>query len=356
VTDAEKKGPHESLTGMELQGGWKVVRRTTKAAGATGGYFSCGYIVEHVDGRFGYLKALDFFSMLPDSPDPARDLEPLIRAFNFERDVLETCRQGKLSRIVTALGSGSVTVPGFPPPATVQYIIFELADGDVRSLMATAAGFDAVLVMRTLHHVATGLRQLHGIGVAHQDLKPSNILRFEAVRSSKLGDLGRAAVRGSEPPHYGAMPAGDYGYAPPEALYGGPIGSWEARRLGCDAYHLGSMICSLVTTVGMTPLMMMSLHPSHRWQSWTGSWEETLVFLRPAFIDAVDYVAAELPRDIRDDVVTVLKQLCEPDPTKRGHPLDGRIAGGNTFSLERYVAKLDLLARRAELAIRARVS
>ena len=117
MTDAEKKRPHESLSGMELDGGWKVVRRTTRAAEATGGYFSCGYIVEHADGRFGYLKALDFFSMLPDSPDPARDLEPLIRAFNFERDVLETCRQGKLSRIVTALGSGSVTVPGLEAQA-----------------------------------------------------------------------------------------------------------------------------------------------------------------------------------------------------------------------------------------------
>lgn len=329
-----------------------MVRRTAKAAGATGGYFSCGYIVQHVDGRSGYLKALDFFSALRDSPDPARDLEPLIRAFNFERDVLETCRQGKLSRVVTALGSGAVTVPGFPPPATVLYIIFELADGDVRSLMATTAGFDVALVMRTLHQVATGLRQLHGIGVAHQDLKPSNVLRFEAIRSSKLGDLGRAAVRGSEPPHYGATPAGDYGYAPPEFLYGGPVGAWETRRLGCDAYHLGSMICSLVTTVGMTPLMMMGLHPNHRWRSWRGSWEEALVILRPAFIDAVEYVAAELPIEIRADVVTALRQLCEPDPSKRGHPMEGRIGGGNTFSLERYVAKFDLLARRAELALR----
>jgi hypothetical protein len=111
------------------------------------------------------------------------------------------------------------------------------------------------------------------------------------------------------------------------------------------------MICSLVTTVGMTPLMMMSLHPSHRWQSWKGSFEEALVFLRPAFIDAVEYVAAELPAEIRDDIVTVLKQLCEPDPTKRGHPMEGRIGGGNSFSLERYVSKFNLLASRAELAI-----
>ena len=65
MTDAERKKPHESLSDLELDGGWKVVRKTAKSAGATGGHFSCGYIVENADGRLGYLKALDFFSMLP---------------------------------------------------------------------------------------------------------------------------------------------------------------------------------------------------------------------------------------------------------------------------------------------------
>jgi len=84
--------------------------------------------------------------MLPESADPARDLEPLIKAFNFERDLLELCRKGRLSRIVSALDNGAITVPGFPPPATVQYIIFELADGDVRKLMATR--LDSTLLWR----------------------------------------------------------------------------------------------------------------------------------------------------------------------------------------------------------------
>ena len=350
MTNDKAKKPHEALAGLDVSGGWNIREQIRKTDNATGGHFSCGYVVENEDGRRGYLKALDFFSMLPESIDPARDLEPLIRAFNFERDILESCRENRLSHIVSALDSGSMTVSGFAPPATVQYIIFELADGDVRRLMAINDEFDLAFALRTLHQITVGLRQLHGIGVAHQDLKPSNVLLFDGFRSSKIGDLGRAAVRGTEPPHYALNPAGDYGYAPPETLYDGPVGSWETRRMGCDAYHLGSMLCSLLTSVGMTSLIMLSLEHPHRWQNWQGAFEEALIFLRPAFADAVEYVAAELPETFRPDIRVILQQLCEPDPVRRGHPLERR-TDGNSFSLERYVTKFDFLANRAELVL-----
>jgi serine/threonine protein kinase len=186
MKDDDRK-PHEALEGLQLGDGWTVLSRVHRGPELTGGHFSCGYIVEHSDGRRGFLKALDFFSRLAQSADPARALEPLIKAFNFERDLLRSCR--RMSRIVTAYTDGAITVPGFPPPNTVQYIIFELADGDIRSLMITSETFDVCLALRALREIAIGLRQLHTIGVAHQDVNPSNVLRFQPHVGHKLADL-----------------------------------------------------------------------------------------------------------------------------------------------------------------------
>ena len=46
-----------------------------------------------------------------------------------------------------------------------------------------------------MHHIATGLFQLHSAAVAHQDLKPSNVLVFDHS-ISKVADLGSASVKG----------------------------------------------------------------------------------------------------------------------------------------------------------------
>lgn len=343
--------PHELLERLSLKNGWRVVTKLDRPEAATGGNFSCGYIVERSDGQRGYLKALDFFSGLPESDDPARSLEPLLKAFNFERALLSRCKEKRLSRVVTALDDGAITVPRVPPPATVQYIIFELADGDVRTQMARADELDIAWALRSLHQIAVGLKQLHSINVAHQDLKPSNVLLFEGLTSSKLADLGRAATKGEEPPHYKFDVAGDRGYAPPELLYGYVPRSWEAKRKGCDAYLLGSMISSLFTTVAMTPLIMRGLDPRFRWHNWRGSYQEVLPYVRAAFADAVVYVADEFPPDFRSELREALEQLCDPDPFLRGHPRNRGMRSGDQYSLQRYVSKFNLLASQAEFRL-----
>lgn len=184
--------PAEQLLGLELSAGWAVIERAPISPGRTGGHFSQGYIVESRSGQRAFLKALDFSKAMTEA-DPARALQPLIDAFNFERDVLNRCKG--LDRVVRALADGSVQVADYP----VQYLIFELANGDVRSQADLSKRFDLAWSLRALHHVATGLNQLHTNGIAHQDLKPSNVLVFEN-KVAKLADLGRAAYQGHTPP------------------------------------------------------------------------------------------------------------------------------------------------------------
>ena len=349
--------PHQLLEGRKLDDGWEVIQRLDRPEGATGGFFSCGYLVQGQDGRRGFLKAFDFFSRLDLADDNwTHDLEHSLREFNYEEKLHKICNTKRLSRVVTAIGTGGVTIPEKQFPNNVRYIIFELAEGDVRNQISQTDTLDVPWALRALHHLALGLEQLHSINAVHQDLKPSNALLFENLRSTKLGDLGRATRKDAESPNDILDIAGEESYAPPELLYRALPQSWEARRLGCDAYLLGSMIASMFTTVAMTPLIMMNLDNRFWPTNFHGSYEDVLPYLRHAFYQAVSYVSQEfetagLTSELKDGLSEIFEQLCDPDPALRGHPLDRRMRWGNQYSLQRYVNKFDLLAFKAEKKI-----
>jgi len=337
--------PAQQLLGKTLEGGWEVLEPATASASATGGWFSHGYIVQSADGERAYLKALDFSRAL-QSPDPARLLEATTQAFNFERDLCKKCCDRGLSRVVKAIADGKIVVDPGQPASVVQYLIFELADGDIRSQLDSTRGFEHAWALRCIHHVATGLRQLHGTGIAHQDLKPSNVLVFKA-RGSKVGDLGRAAARGIEAPHDGVPIPGDSAYAPPELLYGYQDPDWNRRRLGCDAYLFGSMIVFVFGLTSMTALLLANIHSDHHWRSWCGDFDEILPYLRDGFGRAVRDFSRSVPNTLSDEIVGAVRELCEPDPRLRGHPSQRRGEGAQ-YSLERYISQFDRLARKAE--------
>jgi serine/threonine protein kinase len=351
---AEKRAtpnPAELLLGVSLANGWQVVERARSAKEGTGGCFSVGYVVEGPGGRRAFLKAFDFFSWIADIADPLRELQPLISAYNYERDLLKVCGNRRMSRVVRAIEDGTVTVPGVPELgslATVAYLIFELGDGDVRLQLDVSNRFDLAWALRALHHVAIGLEQLHRAEVAHQDLKPSNVLMFDDRKTSKIGDLGRAAARGTEAPLVANAVAGDRRYSPPENLYDVYSTEWNAR-LARDAYLLGSMVVFFFTHTSMTALLAAHLDPALRWGKWTGSFDDVLPFVNAAFETALDSISRQLPEGFQDDILEIVRELCQPDPGQRGHPLNRRFHL-NPYSLERYVSRLNVLAARAEYA------
>ena len=341
--------PAEELTGLTLDGGWQVIEKCRKSGTQTGGCFSVGYIVER-DGQKAYLKALDFYSTLRIARDPARSLQPLIEAFNFERDLLAKCRNRRLSRVIVALDDGAVRPSGTSFPYPVQYIVFELADGDVRSKITPADRLDIAWAFRTLHQIAVGLQQLHGIGVAHQDTKPSNVLLFKGREVSKLADVGSASTRGESRPFEDRDYLGDPTYAPPELRYGAPSADWGTRSIGCDVYHLGSMIVWMFTMTAMTQILLMSLPQDMHPEVWESTYDDVLPYLRSEYEDTLEYLNPEFPEGFRDDLTDMVRQLCDPDPAQRGHPRNHQEIG-SPYSLERYISKLDRLAKTAEFRL-----
>jgi len=82
-------------------------------------------------------------------------------------------------RVIRAIGQGSIAIKGFPNE--IHYLLLELADNDLRGHATQRKTLDNALNMRILHQVALAIETLHFNQIAHQDLKPSNVLMFDGV-------------------------------------------------------------------------------------------------------------------------------------------------------------------------------
>lgn len=345
------KNPAHELIGQVVNDDWKVIEKLVRPEGATGMVFSVGYIIENSTGQKAFLKALDF-SHAFDSPDPARILQALTESFNFERDVLARCREKRMSRVVTALEDGKIELLGGAHP--VQFLIFDLAEGDIRSHPKAAQAFDLAWILRSLHHIAVGLWQLHGHGIAHQDLKPSNVLVFEGDQM-KVADLGRAERLDVTSPFSEFCVPGAKSYASPELLYGEMQPDWKCRRYGCDLYLMGSMVVFFFCGIQMTAILRDKLHPEHIWEVWPQDYRQVLPYVRDAFGKAIEEIKNSIPQEIQEKMVRAIEQLCEPDPLLRGHPYNRR-GHSNPYSLERYISLFESLGKRAELGLLTSIS
>ena len=232
----------------------------------------------------------------------------------------------------------------------MPYLIFDLADGDVRRCLHFSDKLDFAWRFMSLHYIAVGLNQLHAIEVSYQDLKPSNILVFNT--ESKIGDLGRSLCRSLEGPHSNLEFPGDLNYAPPEIMYRYYGPDWFKRSFACDCYLLGSMVLFYFAGISMSALLVKNIPSNFRWHVWNGPFDEIKPYLVDAFARALIEFEQSIADDFfRTDLVWLAERLCYPFPENRGHPKN--ISGQVTqYSMERFISKFDLLHKKALYRLR----
>lgn len=342
--------PAQSLLGMKLKDGWNVIELVKKKPEDTGGHFSVCYIVEK-NGTKAFLKALDLTAAFHD-PDFLTRIRNLTDSFLFERDLLYNCKDNKLRKIVTPITDGDYLEPGQPPFMKVYYIIFEMADGTLRNQLASMKKFDLAWLLRSLHHTAIGLKQLHQAGIAHQDLKPSNVLLYP--KGSKIGDLGRSSHKGIPSMNDKLVVAGDRTYAPIDLFYNRVSPSEFSDRFSSDLYHLGSLVFFYFFKVNLSQRIWFYMKRDNLDKNLTTTdFSSDLPYYQQAFKNAIVELEKEINKyseKLAKDLIPLVNMLCDPDPANRGHKrsID---EGHNQYRLERFVSKFDSLAKRAELGM-----
>lgn len=336
-----------ALAGRTLKSGWTVTEKASFRPGSTGGNFSVCYLVERGNEK-GFLKAINILAFLREDVDLLQAMTEMLNTYNFEKEILTRCTNRNLTKVSKLLDASFENIPGFLVP-NVYYMIFEKADGDVRNHLNFATLVDDAWKLRSLHNIATGIKQLHSIEISHQDVKPSNVFIFETV-VSKVGDLGRALCESLSSPHSSMNFAGDRRYAPPEVFHRFVLSEWKDRVYAIDCYLLGSMACFYFTGQSMTALLSQKISPSINILSL--SFENALTYWIKAFDEALDVISdhsKNIPN--QDKFIEAIRMLCHPDPRQRGHFKTIRQIGNN-YNLERFVETFNLLARKAEYKLK----
>jgi len=339
------------LLGITLKSGWKVIDKHTKNDNSTGSFFSVGYKVEK-EGRVCFLKAFDFAKFFQIS-EPGRDvidvMGDMITAFQYERDLSNYCKKKHVTKVSFVQEAGQENIPGYSV-SIVPYLIFDLADGDVRSIIDFSNKLDFAWKLHSLHDISVGLKQLHSIDVGHQDLKPSNIIIFK--KESKLGDLGRSICKDIDGPYNKLHFTGDFTYAPPEIMYNYYDNDWNKRVYATDCYLLGSMVVFYFLGISMSALLLKHIPDNFRWEVWRGAFPEIKPYLADGFTKAIHEFRDCISEPyFKKEISLLVEHLCFPFPEERGHPKT-IMQTGNNFNLERFVSRFNLLSNKAEYLIK----
>lgn len=354
--------PKSMLLGKTLDSGWKLVEQFTPSAHSTGGNFGVGYKAVRGE-EIAFVKAVDFVGAV-SAPDPLLALQELIEEATFEKDVLAFCADQKMSRVVKYLGHEYFN-PGNPTELhnRVSCLVMELGNDDLRGMLNKPAMRPFTWNLQIMRDVAQALAQLHKGGIAHQDIKPSNVISVDpspvlakaANSQVKVGDLGRV-VRRDQPGPFNAAPwPGDCRYAPPERWYGYLPHNWTDAREAADAYMLGSLLLFLCTGTSLQLLVFHNLANQFKPDNWMGGFDQNLLaVLQDAHDRALaTHLLPAIPLELRDEVMALAKALTNPNPLERGD-VRARRQVGRPVGIDRIYQRFMALALRSTAIDRGR--
>lgn len=343
-TSKTMQGPATMLSGSLLQNTWLVGERLSYYSGSTGHSRSCCYRGADKAGTPVFIKAYDFRQN--EIFGEIRELSWLLREFINEADILKQCRENQLSRPVRLLADGNTSIGG----ETVHYLVCEFASGgSVRDLMSLhPEELSTPYKLKLLKDTAAGLAQLHSRNIAHQDIKPSNVV-IAGPKSAKISDFGSASSSELDASPHDSLPfVGEMQYAPYERLYG-QGGTWAQRRVACDLFLLGNLTFTLFVGVPFTPFVISQLPEDLQPIKYSGKFTEILPdLIREQSLILPLFAEAKFPELIREQLLVLISELCNPDVSKRGHTRS-RFSGAGQYGLERYISAFNCLATRSEV-------
>ncbi len=337
-----------NLIGMKTISGWTITEKVTFAPDHTGGYFSECFYVEK-DNVKSFLKLLD----ISNFTDIGKLLQGLSE-FKYETQLVQVSTEKRLSRVVRLVESGELEVDpnnAVPVLRKVPYLIFERGQGDIRSTVDVSKSVSDKWRFCILHRATSGLLQLHQANIAHQDLKPSNVLLF-SNEQLKIGDLGRSTQRGNNAPHDSLQIAGALSYAPFELQYSYLLPDWVQRRLATDVFHVGCLLVYIFTNIVLPTHVFDRLAPIYQPTAWGDPYPQVVPHIKAALEQSLLELADDFPLLFKDELIAIVRDMCNPDPERRGVGLGPRSNVGTTLWLQKFVSRFDIMEKRAGLPAR----
>ena len=174
--------------------------------------------------------------------DPAPACPSPARVLHARRRMMRSYMPRYVPRHVPRYGCACRLYETFHSPRRI-YLVLELAEGgELLDAIAARGTYCEADAARCVHQLCEALAYMHGLGVVHSDLKPSNLLLASRDPDAplKVTDFGLGSVVLGPTTHAALGLVGTPDYMPPEALRG------EKHTAAVDMWATGVILYVLL--------------------------------------------------------------------------------------------------------------